>query len=111
MQWTYFLEVTASAILAPLLFVILNNTESQDDKITAGSRLAGWVLIVILAFIPQYRFAFYNFGSQIFLMLPGPRTQLDAPSAAVENNQNRSDKAISCHGGKKVSGGRLARNT
>lgn len=78
MQWTYFLIVGTAAIAAPLLFAVLKSHNSHMHTV-------GWVAILALGFIPQHRFAFYDSGGQEFLMIPGPRIQLDAPSKAITN--------------------------
>ena len=74
----YFLCATVGAIGAPLLFVFL---KSRHGRITA----LGWAGIIALGFVPQHRFALYHGGDEDELLIPGPRTVLDAPSPAVEN--------------------------
>ncbi len=76
MPWIYFLTVAITAVLAPLLFSVLKNRNLQQNSI-------GWLAIIILGFIPNYRFGFYNSGDSRCLILPGPRSALDAPSQAV----------------------------
>jgi hypothetical protein len=75
--WGYVGFVAAGAFGTPLLFVFLKQT-------AAPLPLYGCVLILILGFIPQFRFGLYNFGDGNFVMLPGPRVALDAPSPAIE---------------------------
>jgi hypothetical protein len=85
--WIYLLCATAGAIGAPLLFAVL---KIRCQKIPA----TGWFFILLLAFIPNYRFALYNFGDDKLLMLPGKRTALDAPSPAVEKIKADSSSAF-----------------
>ena len=74
--WNYFLCAAAGAIGAPLLFVFLLRRQQQ-------MLLLGWAGILILGFIPNFRFGLYNFGNDDLLMLPGPRVALNSPSEAV----------------------------
>ncbi len=66
----------AGALGAPLLFTYLNNGKRP---ITAMG-LAG---VMVLGFIPHFRFGLYSSGNNQLLMLPGPRAVLDAPSKAI----------------------------
>lgn len=75
--WNYVTWVATAAVGAPLLFIILKRCCSQFP-------LYGCTLLVILGFIPNFRFGLYNFGDGKFLMLPGPRVVLDAPSPAID---------------------------
>jgi hypothetical protein len=75
MPWVYFAIITGGAFGAPLLFAFLRSR----GPIPA----AGAVGIVILAFLPMFRFAFYNFGNKNVLMVPGDRVILNAPSPAL----------------------------
>ena len=75
--WNYFLCVGAGAIGAPLLFVFLKSHKRQISAI-------GWAGIIILGFIPHFRFGLYNFGNENLLMLPGPRVVLNSPSRAID---------------------------
>jgi hypothetical protein len=77
--WSYFLCAGAGGIGAPLLFTYLKNC---NRTITA----MGWAGIIILGFIPHFRFGLYNynFGNGNLLMLPGPREVLDAPSKSID---------------------------
>lgn len=75
--WSYVACAAAGAFGAPILYVFLKCRTSPVP-------LYGCVLILALAFIPQFRFGLYNFGSTNFLMLPGPRVALAAPSPAID---------------------------
>ncbi len=75
--WNYFLCAGAGAVGAPLLFVFL---QSRHRQIPAF----GWFGIVILGLAAQFRFGLYNFGNDEWLMLPGPRAVLNAPSRAID---------------------------
>ena len=78
--WNYFLCAAAGALGAPLLFMYLKN-------VRGGITIAGWAGILILGFIPNFRFGLYSFGNENVLLLPGPRVVFNAPSAAVEKIQ------------------------
>jgi hypothetical protein len=84
MPWNYFICVTTGAISAPLLFVFLKFRQRQ-------ALLLGWAGILVLGFIPNFRFGLYNQGNDDLLMLPCPRVVLNSPSAAV--NQIKADKS------------------
>ncbi|HEX5399550.1 MAG TPA: hypothetical protein VFY06_10930, partial [Verrucomicrobiae bacterium] len=75
--WDYVFCVGSAALCAPLLYAFLKNRNRPIP-------LAGWAGIMILAFIPHFRFGLYNFGQDQWLMLPGERSVLNAPSPAVE---------------------------
>ena len=75
--WLYFGCMGAGAIGAPWLYLYFKN---QRRPISA----VGWAGIIALGFIPNARFGLYNFGSDDWLMLPGPRAVLNAPSPAIE---------------------------
>ena len=75
--WDYFFCAGAGAIGAPLLFVFLKSRQCQ-------TRTLGWVGIIILGFIPNFRFGLYHRGNDALLMLPGPRVTLNAPSRAID---------------------------
>jgi hypothetical protein len=75
--WNYFLCAAAGGIGAPLLFAYLKNCDRPIPTI-------GWAGIIILGFIPHFRFGLYNLGSENLLMLPGPRVVLNAPSQAID---------------------------
>jgi hypothetical protein len=75
--WDYFLCAGAGAIGAPLLFVFLKSRQQQTLTL-------GWVGIIILGFIPNFRFGLYHRGNDALLMLPGPRVILNSPSKAVD---------------------------
>jgi hypothetical protein len=65
------------AIGAPLLFKYL---KSRNHHIS----ISGWTAVIILGFIPNYRFGLYNFGDVDLMTLPGPRAVLDAHSQAID---------------------------
>jgi hypothetical protein len=75
--WNYFLCAGAVAIGAPLLFVFLKSRQQQTLTL-------GWVGIIILGFIPNFRFGLYHRGNDALLMLPGSRVTLNAPSQAID---------------------------
>jgi hypothetical protein len=75
--WDYFLCAVAGAIGAPLLFVFLQSRRQQTLMI-------GWAGILILGFIPNFRFGLYDRGSDALLMLPGPRVVLNSSSKAID---------------------------
>ncbi len=75
--WNYFLCAGAGAIGAPMLFVFLKSRRQQTLTL-------GWVGIIILGFIPNFRFGLYHRGNDVLLMLPGPRVTLNTPSQAVD---------------------------
>ena len=75
--WDYFLCAGAGAIGAPLLFVFLKSRQRQTLTL-------GWVGIIILGFIPNFRFGLYHRGNDVLLMLPGPRVTLNTPSQAID---------------------------
>jgi len=77
--WTYFVCAATGAFGAPLLFAFL---KSRGPISTAG-----WLAIIVLGFLPQFRFGYYTFGDDKMLMLPGPRVVLNAPSPAIEKIQ------------------------
>ncbi len=76
--WDYFLCAGAGAIGAPLLFIFLKSRQRQ-------TLLLGWAGIIILGFIPNFRFGLYSDyeGNDALLMLPGSRMILNAPSQAI----------------------------
>jgi hypothetical protein len=84
--WNYFLCAEAGAIGSPLLFVFLKNRNRH-------TLILGWVGIIILGFIPNFRFGLYydNDGNDTLLMFPGPRMVLNAPSEAI--NKIKMDKS------------------
>ncbi len=75
--WNYFLVVGAGAVGAPLLFTFFKIRNRQIPAL-------GWAAIIILGFIPNFRFGLYDVGNDTFLMLPGPRVSLNAPSQAID---------------------------
>jgi hypothetical protein len=76
-EWNYLLCAAAGAVGAPLLFVFLKSRRRQI-------RALGWVGILILGFIPIFRFGLYHRGNDAILMLPGPRVTLNPPSRAID---------------------------
>jgi hypothetical protein len=81
--WIYVGCVAAGAFGASLLFSFLRG---RLRPIPA----AGWVGVIVLGFVPQFRFGLYDFGDNKWLMLPGPREVLNAPSRAVGKIQSDS---------------------
>ncbi len=77
MPWNYFLCAGAGAIGAPLLFVFLKSRQQQTLTF-------GWVGIIILGFIPNFRFGLYRQANDALLMLPGPRMTLNTAIKAIE---------------------------
>jgi hypothetical protein len=75
--WNYFLCAGMGALGAPLLFVFLKSRQQQTLTL-------GWVGIIILGFIPNFRFGLYHRGNDALLMLPGPRVALNTPSQAID---------------------------
>jgi hypothetical protein len=75
--WDYFVFAGTGAIGAPLLFIFLKSRQRQTLTL-------GWVGIIILGFIPNYRFGLYHTGNDTLLMLPGPRVTLNTPSKAID---------------------------
>ena len=75
--WNYFTCVAAGALGAPLLFVFLKSHYSHISAV-------GWTGIIILGFIPQFRFGLYHAGNDSLLLIPGSRVVLNAPSEAVD---------------------------
>ncbi len=75
--WNYFLCAEVGAVGAPMLFVFLKSRGQQASA-------AGWLGIIVLGFIPNFRFALYNTGNDALLMLPGPRAVLNTASPAVD---------------------------
>ena len=77
--WNYFFCAAAGSAGAPLLFVYLKSRGRE-------SLALAWTGILILGFIPNFRFGLYsdNDGNDSLLMFPGPRMVLNAPSKAVE---------------------------
>jgi hypothetical protein len=74
--WDYLICAGAGAVGAPLLFVFLKSRQQQ-------TLLLGWVGILVLGFIPNFRFGLYNRGNDALLLLPGPRVVLNSPSQAI----------------------------
>ena len=92
--WDYFLCAGAGAIGAPLLFVFLKSRQQQALTL-------GWAGIIILGFIPNFRFGLYHRGNNTLLMLPGPRVALNNPSQAVDKvktDQSGPFRVLGLHG-------------
>jgi hypothetical protein len=77
----YFLPCLTGAIAAPLLFKYLR---SRNGRIG----LLGWTGIIVLGFIPNFRFGLYNFGDPELMMLSCPRAVLNAPIATLNQLGN-----------------------
>jgi len=75
--WNYFMLTAAAAIGAPMLFAFLKSLQRQTQT-------AGWAGIIVLGLIAHHRFGLYTFGNNEYLLLPGPRVVLNAPSPAVD---------------------------
>jgi hypothetical protein len=65
----------AGALAAPVLFSFLKTRSSIS--------FWGATAVAVLAFVPNFRFGFYNFGNKFLVTIPGKRLALDAPSTAV----------------------------
>ena len=76
-HWSYLCLAAAGAMGAPLLFKYLKSRERQAS-------VAGWTAIIMLGFVPNYRFGLYTSGDAGRVMLPGPREVLDAHSPAID---------------------------
>ena len=75
--WNYFACVAAAAFAAPLLYLFM--------KIRQGHISAfWWVAILVLGFIPNFRFGLYDRGNERTLMLPGQRIVLNEPSESID---------------------------
>lgn len=75
--WNYVACVAFGAFAAPLLFILLKRRASPLAPY-------GFTFLLILAFLPNFRFGLYNFGDGSVLLLPGPRVVLNAPSPAID---------------------------
>jgi hypothetical protein len=75
--WNYFACAAAGAVGAPLLFVFLKN---RYHRVSA----MGWTSVIILGFIPQFRFGLYHAGNDALLLIQGSRVVLNAPSQAID---------------------------
>ncbi len=82
--WNYFVCAAAGAAGAPLLFAFL---KFHYPRMPA----AGWAGVVILGFIPQFRFGLYSSGNGQMLLLPGPRTVLNPASPVIEKIKSDRD--------------------
>jgi len=76
-RWDYLLCAGAGAIGAPVLYVYMKSRRQQ-------MAVLGWAGIVILGFMPNFRFGLYNRGDDTLLMLPGARETLNPPSQAID---------------------------
>jgi hypothetical protein len=76
MPWGYYFPMVAAAFAAPLLFSFLKTRHSIN--------ILGATAVVVLAFIPNFRFGSYNFGNKALVKIPGKRLALDAPSTAID---------------------------
>ncbi len=75
--WGYFACALAGGIGAPLLFAFLKHRHQQIG-------LFSWTAIIILGFIPNFRFGLYTFGNEDLLMIPSSRVVLNASSEALD---------------------------
>ena len=75
--WSYFLCAGAGAVGVPLLFAYW---KSRAPHLS----VAGWVAIILLGLVAQFRFGLYCSGEKDWLLLAGPRMALDARSPAIE---------------------------
>jgi hypothetical protein len=73
--WGYYFTIAAGAIAALLLFAFLKRRSPLSAP--------GILFVALLAFVPNFRFAFYNFGNEYLLMVPGKRVAFDAPSPSI----------------------------
>jgi hypothetical protein len=73
--WVYFAVITIGAFGAPLLAACLRNRSRLSIPWAVG--------VILLGFMPHFRFAFYN-SRDLRLMNPGTRVTFDAPSPAIE---------------------------
>jgi len=74
--WNYYFAVTGGAFGAALLIAFLRSRSPMP--------WLGVLALVVLAYVPHFRFAFYTFGNKYLLMVPGKRVQFDAPSPAID---------------------------
>lgn len=74
--WSYFVPVVTAAIAAPVLYAILKSNSSIS--------VLGPIAVAALAFVPNFRFAFYTFGNKYLVMVPGTRVKFDAPSTGID---------------------------
>jgi hypothetical protein len=66
----------AGAFAAPLLFAFLRSRNAVTALAMVG--------ILLLGFVPHFRFGLYDFGNKYLLMVPGKRVTFDAPSTAMD---------------------------
>jgi len=75
--YLYVAAVTACVLSAPLLYLWLRGA-------AGARRIAGGLALGLLLFAPHARFGLYTFGPEGWVIQPGVRVPLDAPSEAVE---------------------------
>jgi hypothetical protein len=73
--WIYYAAVATGAFAAPLLFAWLKSRPPIPPW--------GWLAILVLGFVPNFRFGLYTFGNENLLTVLRPRVTLDAPSPAL----------------------------
>lgn len=78
--WNYFCYAAIGAIGAPWLFACFRSRTRSLSPVV-------WLAILILGFIPNYRFGLYHAGNDTWLLVPGPRAVLNAPSPSVAKLQ------------------------
>jgi hypothetical protein len=74
--WIYFIPVAVGAFGAAFLFAFLRNRSHVS--------VSRWVVVGVLAFIPQFRCGLYTFGNDFLVTVLKPRVRLDAPSPAID---------------------------
>ncbi len=74
---SYFLTVMVAAFAAPMLYLY---TKLSQGRISAF----WWVAILVLGFIPNFRFGLYDRGNERTLSLPGQRVVLNEPSESID---------------------------
>lgn len=80
-RWLYVLGAAGGAAGAPILYVWWKRGRA---RIPAW----GWAAVLLLGFLPQARFGLYTFGNQNWLLIPGPREVLNAPSQSIGRIQD-----------------------
>jgi len=78
--WSYILTAAAGGIGAPWLFLFLKLRSHHISW-------AGWCGIVLLGFLPHFRFGLYTGGNDELLMIPGPRVALNLPLPSLNRIQ------------------------
>lgn len=79
--WAYVACAGAGAIGAPALYVCLNRRQRQIG-------LVGWAGILLLGFLPIFRFGLYHRGNDRLLMVPDARVVLNTSSPAIAGVQS-----------------------